>query len=214
MRLGMPVFLGYLPVGAAFGVVATAAGTGIAAAVGCSGLVLAGAGQFIGLQLLKGAAGLATAILATAVVNLRYVLFSATMSPYLRETPWYRQLFIAFTLTDETFAINITDSRAGLSDDWSKLGVGFISWVGWTAGTALGAAATAMIGDPSKWGVDFALPAMFTALLVAQVTERRYAVVAVVAAASALALATVLPGEWPVIAGAIGAATVGALMYR
>ena len=214
MQLGLPVFLGYLPVGAAFGVVAAAAGTGIAAAVGCSGLVLAGAGQFIGLQLLKGAAGLATAVLATAVVNLRYVLFSATMSPYLRETPWYRQIFIAFTLTDETFAINITDSRAGLSDDFSKLGVGFISWVGWTAGSALGAAATAMIGDPSKWGVDFALPAMFTALLVAQVTERRYVVVAAVAAASALALATVLPGEWPVIAGAIGAATVGAVMYQ
>ncbi len=214
MRLGLPVFLGYLPIGAAFGVVAAAAGTGVAAAVSCSALVLAGAGQFIGLQLLKGGAGLATAILATTVINLRYVLFSATMAPHLRETPWYRQVLIAFTLTDETFAINITDSREGLSDDWSKIGVGFVSWVGWTAGTALGAAATALVGDPSRWGVDFALPAMFTALLVAQISEKRYAVVAVVAAASAIAMSTVLPGEWPVIAGAIGAATVGAVMYR
>jgi 4-azaleucine resistance transporter AzlC len=214
MRLGLPIFLGYLPVGAAFGVVAAAAGTGVAAAVSCSALVLAGAGQFIGLQLLKGGAGLTTAIIATTVVNLRYVLFSATMSPYLHETPWYRQVFLASTLTDETFAINITDSREGSSDDWSKLGVGFVSWVGWTAGTALGAAATAMIGDPSRWGVDFALPAMFTALLVAQVTERKYLVVAAVAAATALALSAVLPGEWPVIAGAIGAATAGAVIYR
>jgi 4-azaleucine resistance transporter AzlC len=214
MRLGLPIFLGYLPVGAAFGVVAAAAGTGVAAAVACSALVLAGAGQFIGLQLLKGGAGLATAIIATTVVNLRYVLFSATMSPYLRETPWYRQAFLAFSLTDETFAINITDSREGLSDDWSKAGVGFVSWVGWTAGTALGATATALIGDPSKWGVDFALPAMFTALLVAQLTEKKYVVVAGVAAATALALSAVLPGEWPVIAGAMAAATAGAVMSR
>jgi predicted branched-subunit amino acid permease len=71
-----------------------------------------------------------------------------------------------------------------------------------------------MIGDPSRWGVDFALPAMFTALLVAQVTERKYLVVAAVAAATALALSAVLPGEWPVIAGAIGAATAGAVIYR
>lgn len=214
LKLGLPVFLGYLPVGAAFGVVAAAAGTGVTAAVATSALVLAGAGQFIGLQLLKGGAGLATAVIATAVVNLRYVLFSATMSPYVRETPWYRQGFLAFTLTDETFAINITDSREGLSDDWSKMGVGFVSWVGWTTGTALGAAATALIGDPSRWGVDFALPAMFTALLVAQLSEKKYVVIAGVAAVVALGLAAVLPGEWPVIAGAMAAATAGAVMYR
>lgn len=208
MRLGLPILLGYVPVGAAFGVAATAAGFTVAQATSCSALVLAGAGQFIGLAALQSSANLTAALVATGVVNLRYLLFSATMSPRTRETPRWQQLLIAFTLTDETFAVNIDDSLEGRADGWSMLGVGAVSWLGWTLGTLAGALAGSAIGDPARWGVGFAMPAMFTALLVGQVTGARTLVAAVLAAGLALVLAAALPGQWPVVLAAVAAASI------
>jgi 4-azaleucine resistance transporter AzlC len=202
-----------MPVGAAFGLAATAAGFTVAQATACSALVIAGAGQFIGLAAIA-SGNLAAALIATGVVNLRYVLFSATMAPHVQDVPRWNQSLLAFTLTDETFAINIADAQEGKADRFSMLGVGAISWVGWTLGTLIGALAGSAIGDPSKWGVDFAMPAMFTALLVGQITGRRELIAGGLAAASALALSLVLPGQWPVVAGAVIAATVLTVVPR
>jgi 4-azaleucine resistance transporter AzlC len=207
-RLGMPIFLGYLPIGVAFGIAATALGFTVAQAFGCSALAIAGAGQFIAVETLRGGGGLAAALIATGVVNLRYVLFSATMAPRLHEFPRWQQFLLAFSLTDETFAVNISDVREGKADAYSMLGVGAISWLGWTLGTMIGGLAGSAIGDPRAWGVDFAMPAMFTALLVGQVTGRRELTAASLAATLALALTLVLPGEWAVVTAAMGTATV------
>ena len=207
-KLGLPIFLVYMPVGAAFGLAATSAGFTFVQATACSALVLAGAGQFIGVAALAGSGNLAAALVATGVVNLRYLLFSATLAPHLRDVPRWHQVLLAHTLTDETFAVNIADAREGRAERFSMTGVGLISWIGWTLGTALGAAAGSAIGDPSKWGVDFAMPAMFIALLVGQVTRRREFVAGALAAVMALALSAWLPGQWPVVVGAITAATV------
>jgi 4-azaleucine resistance transporter AzlC len=207
-RLGMPIFLGYMPIGMAFGIAATALGFTVAQTSGCSALVLAGAGQFIAVETLRGGGGLVAALVATGIVNLRYVLFSATLSPHLRDYPRWQQVLLAFTLTDETFAVNISDAREGRADAYSMLGVGAIAWIGWTLGTTVGAVAGASIGDPRAWGVDFAMPAMFTALLVGQITGRREIVAAAIAAALTLALSLVLPAEWAVVAGAVGTASV------
>ena len=207
-RLGLPIFLGYMPVGAAFGLAATAAGFTVAQATACSALVLAGAGQFIGLAALTASGNLAAALVATGVVNLRYLLFSATMAPHLKGVPRWQQVALAFTLTDETFAVNIADARKGRADRFSMTGVGAVAWIGWTLGTAIGATAGSALGDPSRWGVDFAMPAMFVALLVGQATGRREVIAGALAAATALALSTVMPGQWPVVVAAIAAATV------
>jgi 4-azaleucine resistance transporter AzlC len=213
VRLGMPVFLGYMPVGAAFGLAATAAGFSVVQAVACSGLVIAGAGQFIGLAALA-SGNLAAALIATGVVNLRYLLFSATLSPHLGGVPRWNQALLAFTLTDETFAINIADAREGRADRFSMLGVGAVSWLGWTLGTLIGSLAGTAIGNPDDWGVGFAMPAMFTALLVGQLTGKREYVAAGIAAACALALSTVLPGQWPIVAAAVVAATIMTAVER
>lgn len=210
----MPVLLGYVPVGMAFGLAATAAGFTVTQATLCSALVLAGAGQFIALAAVKAGAGLVSALVATGVVNLRYLLFSATLSPHLRDVSRTRQGLLAFTLTDETFAVNISDLREGKADSVSMLGVGAVSWLGWTVGTLAGALAGSAIGDPSRWGVDFAMPAMFTALLVGQLTGRREAIAAVVAAGAALLLSGVLPGQWPVVVASVAAASLMTAVSR
>ncbi len=214
VKLGIPIFLGYVPVGTAFGMLARTAGFTLTQAVSCSALVLAGAGQFVALSLMRAGADLTAVLVATGVVNLRYVLFGAAVSPHLRDTGLPAQASLAFSLTDETFAVNISDQREGWADTASMAGVGAISWVGWVGGTLLGGALGALVGDPNAWGVGFAMPAMFTALLVAQATDRRYVTVGMLAGVMALGLSLVLPGTWFLVGASVAAATVGAVVYR
>ncbi len=220
LHIGLPVFLGYVPVGAAFGVIATSIGFSVVQAVVCSATALAGAGQFIALSQLRAGEGLFGVLAATTVVNLRYVLFGATMSPHLRGLGLPGQAALAFSLTDETFAVNINDRREGLSTAWSMAGVGAVAWAGWVLGTLLGAGAAGLVGDPSRWGVEFAMPAMFTALFVALAEDRRQLTVGAVAAAIALALPAMnslgiqISGAWFIIIASTGAASLGTLLFR
>jgi 4-azaleucine resistance transporter AzlC len=203
-----------MPVGAAFGIVARDVGFTPLQAVACSATALAGAGQFIGLTLMKTGAAALTVVVATTVVNLRYVLFGAAMSPHVSRVPLAGQALLAFTLTDETFAVNIDDHRRGEADSYSMAGVGAVAWIGWVSGTALGALAAGLIGDPNAWGVQFAMPAMFAALLVAQAEDRRHVAIGLLAAALAVVLMLALPADWYVLATPMLAATLAAAVYR
>lgn len=219
MRVGFPIFLGYAPVGVAFGILARTGGWSVSQATVCSATAIAGAGQFIGLAGLVSGAGAASALIATSVVNLRYVLFGSTLSGHLKGARIPTQAFLGFTLTDETFALNIADIRAGTATFASMAGVGIIAWFGWVLGTLVGALGAGAIGDPNRWGVGFAMPAMFTALFVALAEDRRHVIVGVVAAGVALLLPLAarlgapLPVSWFVVISSIAAASIGAAVF-
>ncbi|NTU71967.1 MAG: AzlC family ABC transporter permease [Coriobacteriia bacterium] len=219
-ELGLPIFLGYMPAGMAFGILARTLGFSVFAATTCSATALAGAGQFISLSVLGTGAMAPSVLAATTVVNLRYVLFASTLSPYLHGLPMRIQAGLGFTLTDETFAVNVADLRAGLATPASMLGVGAIAWTGWVLGTIIGAVGAGWIGDPSRFGVGFAMPAMFTALFLALSENRRQVAMGLVAAAIALGLpllarvGVAIPSSWFIIISSMTAATAGAVIWR
>lgn len=218
VRLGTPVLLGYIPIGAAFGVLARTAGMDVFQTIACSMLVFAGSGQFIAVAMMSAHASAVSVIVTTGVINLRHILFSTTLQPYLRHIPVSRQALIAAGITDESFAVNITDFRGGSASASSVAGAEFISWTGWVTGTALGAIATNFIGDPTRWGLGFAMAAMFTALLVATAEDRRHVVVAAIAVALAIVMLLVLPSlglpvQWSIVATAVVAAAIGATVF-
>lgn len=198
----------------AFGILAEGMGFTPLQAVVCSATALAGAGQFIALSLMKAGATALTVLVATGVVNLRYVLFGAALSPHLSRVRPLGQAALAYSVTDETFAVNIDDHRRGSADSWSMLGVGAIAWIGWVGGTTVGVLAAGLVGDPTRFGVQFAMPAMFTALLVAQAESRRHVIIALLAAALTLAFMLLLPGRWYVVAAPVVAAAIAAVVYE
>ena len=218
--LGLPIFLGYLPVGIAFGILASTLKFSVAEAVICSATALAGAGQFIALQFLRDGASALGVLIATSVVNLRYVLFASTMSTYVRDTTTPVQATLAFSLTDETFAVNIADHRQGLATPASMAGVGAVAWTGWVLGTLVGAMGAAWIGDPARFGVGFAMPAMFTALFIALAEDWRHVVVGLAAGAIVLVLpflsaaGIALGSSWYLVIASMAAATIGAAVWR
>ena len=219
-RLGFPIFLGYVPLGIAFGILARTLGFSVFEAVACSATALTGAGQFIALSLLAAGAGTPSVLMATTVVNLRYVLFASTLSPYLRGVPAPTQALLASTLTDETFAINVADHRQGLSTPASMAGVGAVAWTGWVAGTLAGALGAGWIGDPARFGVGFAMPAMFVGLFFALAEDWRHILIGVLGGAIALLLPLTtslgfrLDASWYLIIASMTAATVGAVIWR
>jgi 4-azaleucine resistance transporter AzlC len=220
MELGSPIFLGYVPVGIAFGILARALGFSTFEAVVCSATALAGAGQFIALAVLGTGANVVTVLAATTIVNMRYILFAATLSPYLKGVSTPKQAAIAFTLTDETFAVNIAEQRLGLSSPASMMGVGLVAWMGWVLGTFVGAFGADWIGDPGRFGVGFAMPAMFTALFIALAEDWRHVLTGFLAGALVLLLpvlaAAGLPiaSSWFLVTASMVAATVAAVVWR
>jgi 4-azaleucine resistance transporter AzlC len=220
LGLGTPIFLGYLPVGIAFGILARTTGFTVFEAVACSATALAGAGQFIALSFLAAGAGPFSVLIATTVVNLRYVLFASTLSTYVRDASTPTHAALAFSLTDETFAVNVADHRQGLATPASMAGVGAVAWTGWVLGTLIGAVGAGWIGDPSRFGVGFAMPAMFTALFVALAEDWRHVVVGILAGAVVLALPLLgavglhLDSSWYLVIASMAAASVAAAVWR
>ena len=219
ITLGFPIFLGYVPVGLAFGILARTQGFSLLEATICSATALAGAGQFIALATLLAGGDAFTTIVATGVVNLRYVLFGATLSPYLRALKMRFLPWIGYTLTDESFAINVADLRNHTATAGSMSGVGFIAWTGWVLGTMVGVTSAQWIGDPSTWGVDFAMPAMFAALFITLAENRQHVITGIISAGIVIALAILahlglpLNSNWFIVVAALGGATIASMIF-
>ncbi|MDI6871359.1 MAG: AzlC family ABC transporter permease [Bacillota bacterium] len=214
IRTALPVLLGYAPIGVAYGVLAHQAGLSLWETAALSFFVYAGSSQFIAVAMWQAGAGFLAITFTTFLVNLRHFLMSAALSPYLGR---YSKLWLTYfggELTDETFAVHSTRLRQGDPGYAGKplLLVNEAAHLTWTAASAVGYLAGTALGNPQRLGLDFALPAMFAALLVMQVRRRLDVVVALAAAALSLGLPFLIPGRWNVLLAAVLAASIGAVL--
>jgi predicted branched-subunit amino acid permease len=118
---------------------------------------------------------------------------------------WLRRLLEAQLLVDESWALS---QRDGHFDRRILIGAGAALYVGWSGGTAIGVVAGDSLADPATLGLDAAFPALFLALLVPLVRDRRALAAALLGAGIALALTPLTPAGIPVIA-ATSACLVG-----
>lgn len=208
-----PICFGYFPIGLALGVLAQQAGLGPAWIGLMSVLVFAGSAQFIGVAMLAGGASAATIILTTFVVNFRHVLMSSALAVPLRGTRRLFLLVFAYGITDESFAVNMTRFREGGWDRWRALVVHHAANTSWILATVAGSTVGTLI-PPGAFGIDFALPAMFIALLVMQLQGRAYIFTGLLAALLALIWKLLIPGDSYIVAAAVLAATGGYYVRR
>jgi predicted branched-subunit amino acid permease len=137
---------------------------------------------------------------------------SAALSPYLGS--WKRSLLpiFAYEVTDETFAVHSVRFPQAGAHPTEALLINVISQASWVIGTWLGIAAGSLIQDVKPFGLDYALPAMFIALLVFQVKDRRYVAVAIAGGLLSVILVTAGLSQWNVIVATLIAATLGVLI--
>jgi 4-azaleucine resistance transporter AzlC len=196
VRMELPVLLGTMPFGMIFGVLARSIGLDPLAALAMSSIIFAGSAQFIALNLIT-AAPLLIIWLTTLVVNLRHMLYSASVAPYLKPLHPLWRLALAYLMTDEAYAVTIdhyqrTDSAPSLSPyrHWFFLGAGLTLWGTWQLATAVGIFLGAQV--PSRWSLDFTLALTFIALVVPALKDRPALAAAAAAGLTAVAFDTFL----------------------
>lgn len=210
----LPILVGVIPFGLIYGVIAVGAGLPVREAQAMSAVVFAGSAQFIAAQLFGLGTPASVIILTIFVVNLRHMLYSASMAPYLQplSRPW--KWTLAYLLTDEAYAVTITHYQdtdehiksTGAADNryWYFLGAGLGLWSTWQASTAAGIYIGAQV--PGSWSLDFTLALTFIALVIPALKDRGAVAAALAAGASALLFFSL-----PYKLGLVAAAGVGIL---
>ena len=205
VRAELPILFGVVPFGLIYGVLAIGAGLPPAAALAMSSIVFAGSAQFIAAgQIGAGVPGPVLA-LTTLVVNLRHLLYSASLAPYLRRLSPAWKWVLAYLLTDEAYAVVIVNyerSTDATHKHWFFLGAGLALWTTWQISSAMGVFLGAQV--PASWSLDFSLALTFIGLVIPVLRDR-----AAVAAAVTAGLTAVLAFSLPFKLGLFLAATVG-----
>jgi len=206
----VPVMMGYLPIGFAYGVLAVNAGLSILQTVLMSVIVYAGSAQLIAASLFAQMIQPVSIIATTFIVNLRHLLMSAALAPYLQHWRNSEVAAFSFELTDESFGIHSLRFERGENKPLSSIAINLVCQLSWVIGSLIGALTGNMIEDVRPFALDYALPAMFIALLVLQIRNRRHVIIAVLGGLLSLVIWFFGATQWNVIFATIIAAAVGA----
>ncbi len=204
----LPVAVGVGGYGIAFGMLARRAGLSVAEAALMSATVLAGAAQIVAVELWAEPIPVATVVLATLAINLRYSLMGAALRPWLERLSPPRSYGSLLLMADENWALTMRELKSGGGRGAFLLGTGIAIWLCWVAATIVGAAAGGAIGEPARYGLDFVLAAVFVALALELWDGRATLVPWLVALATAVVAAELLPGQWYILLGGVAAAAV------
>ena len=163
----VPVLMGYLAIGIAFGLMLQEIGYNFIWAFFMSLTIYAGSGQYLGVTLLATAAGLGTVALMTLLINFRHLVYGLSMLEKFRGMGW-RKLYMIFSLTDETYAL-LSSARAPVGVDPKNFyfAIALLDQSYWILGSVIGAVAGAVIPFSTE-GVDFAMTALFVVIAVDQ----------------------------------------------
>jgi 4-azaleucine resistance transporter AzlC len=208
IKAALPIVLGYLPVGIAYGVLARAAGLSTAETGAMSLIVFAGASQFIAVGMLASGIAAVPIILTTLAVNSRHLLMSSAIAPYFKGLPLNKVIPLAAQLTDESFAVAMSDTAKISGRPNYLIALQMTAWLAWFSGSLAGALFGSLI-DSTSFGIPFAMTALFICLLVIQIKSRAHLAVALVAGALALSFKGILPNNLFIVAAAIAAPIVG-----
>jgi len=196
-RVVAPLAVAVLGFGISFGLLARSAGMGWLAPIVMSATTFAGSAQFAAVSILGAGGTVAAAVAAAVLLNLRYGPIGVSVAPWLSGPAWWRFLR-AQLVVDESWAV--AAEGEGRFDPRILVGAGLLLYVSWVAGTAIGALGGQALGDPKTLGLDAAFPALFLALLLPQLRNRRTILAAVLGGAIALALIPLAPAGVPIIA--------------
>ena len=209
VKAEFPLLVGVFPFGMIYGALALNAGLSKSASQMMSSIVFAGSSQFLTAQLVHDAAPGFVIVLTIAVVNLRHMLYSASLAPYLASVSIRWKTLLSYLLTDEAYAPTIIKyEREGIQplSHWFLFGAGLALWTTWQISTALGIFLGTAI--PESWSLDFALPLTFIAMVVPVLKGRPYVAAALSAGVTAL-VAYSLPYKLGLILAALVGIGVG-----
>ncbi|SUZ31075.1 Inner membrane protein YgaZ [Roseibaca ekhonensis] len=213
---GFPFLLVIIPFGVVFGVVATEAGLNVSQTMGFSILVIAGAAQFVAVQLMVENAPVLIVLATSLAVNLRMAMYSASLAPHLGQISWWERAVVSYFMVDQAYAASILkydDSPEMTPRQKLAYYMGVITPVcpTWYIATYGGA----VLGDviPPTLPIDFAVPITFLALIVPMLRSAAHVAAALVSIIGVLAFSFV-PFNLGLLLAALLAMVTGAEVER
>ena len=200
LRDGIPICLGYFAVAFALGISARNVGlTGTQGFIMSAGM-LASAGEYAALELIRSGAGLIEMIVTCLIVNLRYILMSCALTQKLAPgTKNGHRFGLAYCITDEIFALS--SMAEGYLDPRYSYGITLISAIGWASGTSLGIVVGNILPGWAVNALGVSLYGMFLAVIIPPSRQSRFIAGLVVVSMLCSLLFTVLPVLGDISAG-------------
>jgi predicted branched-subunit amino acid permease len=128
-------------------------------ALGMTLLLFAGSAQLAALPLIAADAPIWVVLLTTAVVNLRFMIFSAGLYPYFRHLPVRKRLLLGYVTGDVSFALSVSrwslqpgPPRGSTQRIWFYLGICSGTWLAWQTASIAGIFLGGHV--PGHWGLD------------------------------------------------------------
>ena len=163
----VPVLMGYLAIGMAFGFMLQAIGYNFIWAFFMSLTIYAGSGQYLGVSLLSSAAALSTVAVMTLLINFRHLVYGLSMLENFRGMG-LRKFYMIFSLTDETYALlSSVQPPVGVDPRNFYFSIALLDQSYWILGSVIGAVAGALLPIDTT-GIDFAMTALFVVIAVDQ----------------------------------------------
>lgn len=214
-RAVAPLLIGVVPFGLIAGVTAVDAGMSPLQAIAMSVVVFAGAAQLAAIDLVGQSAPVAVIVLTALIINLRFMMYSASISPYFRRFDTLSRWLGAYLITDQAYAISILEFRRTGSDSqrrkWFYFGSALPFWATWQLSTVAGAILGTSV--PDGLSLEFAVPLMFIALLFPAVDDRPTEFTAIVSGGVSV-VAAVLPFNLGLVTSALVGIAAGVAVER
>lgn len=208
MMAFVPVMVGVIPFGMILGVLMLGVGISPFDAWVMTVALFSGAAHVAVVDLMARDAPVVVIILTGVVINLRFLMYSATLGPVLLGLPAWRKGVLAYMLSDQGFAISTAEfNRPGSTMHKISFysGAALAMYVTWIAAVTTGILLGAAI--PASLQLDFAVPLTFMALLVPAFRNRTHVVAAVVSAVVAVFASDLPWGLGLILASVAGIAT-------
>lgn len=205
-----PLWLGVVPFGVVYAVLARDAGLSLLETQSLSVLVFAGSAQVSAVGLFGAGAAAVEIVSTTFLLNVRHVLYGLSLGRRIPLHGWRRPT-AAYFLTDEAFGVTVASRERAFP---FLLGTELSLFLVWNLATLGGAIAGTAIADPAALGIDLVFPLAFLALLVPLVRTRVELGVAVSSGALAYVLAEGLPGGIPILVTGVAGSLLGAALTR
>lgn len=189
LAVAWPIMLSYIPLGLACGVLASKCGINPLMGFLMSVTLITGSGQFMISNLWLAGLPAFSIVASVAAVSLRFALYSASLSPYLKKTSKRMSLALSYTLIEEAYGVTLSKLSEG-EKSWTlrnALALNIVTILTWAVSVSAGSAIGAVLDIPTALA-GFVMTALFVCLASSQLTSRGNVVAAVAAAVSVIVL--------------------------
>lgn len=210
----LPITTGIIPFGLVMGTVCSEAQLTLLQSVAMNLFVFAGASQLASVDLMGSQTEVIVVVATGLIINLRFMLYSAALSPLVGNSSFLTKLASAYCLTDQNYAV-MSAHQGKLTESGEIIKFYFGASVCMIVTWHMSVIAGYIFGNfaPTSWSLEYAVPLSFVALVIPSLKSKVFIYVAIFTSVFSIIFKT-LPYNLGLILTAILGISFGAFLTR